>query len=326
MRLDEAAGTLAMTLRVPGARPRRVLVGPGRGRRAAVDILGPGRPGVRAQAVLLQGVRHVLRMDHDLSAFYEDCRADPDLAWAATGAGRMLRSPTVFEDVVKTICTTNCAWSATVRMVNALVRELGEPAAGGEGPLANAFPTPERMAEAPESFYRETVRAGYRGAYLRSLAASAATGELDLEATRRRHARASSRTRISRPQLLALPGVGPYAAAHIMMTVGRHSRLILDSWTRPKYARLLGRRRAVPDATIRRRFRRFGPRGRPRVLAVRDPRLGGRSLRPLRWATAALLEPFSDGLPLRYSSPSRREGILPLGPLGPSQCRGTSER
>ena len=258
MRPDEAAGTLAMTLRVPGARPRRVLVGPGRGRRAAVEILGPGRPGARAQAVLLQGVRHVLHMDHDLSAFYEDCRADPDLAWAATGAGRMLRSPTVFEDVVKTICTTNCAWSATVRMVNALVRELGEPAAGGEGPLANAFPTPERMAEAPESFYRETVRAGYRGAYLRSLAASAATGEIDLEGLG-----AASREQLPdedlEAALLALPGVGPYAAAHIMMTVGRHSRLILDSWTRPKYARLLGRRRAVPDATIRRRFRRFGP-------------------------------------------------------------------
>jgi len=42
---------------------------------------------------------------------------------------------------VKTICTTNCTWSATVRMVNALVGELGDPATGGEAPLANAFPT-----------------------------------------------------------------------------------------------------------------------------------------------------------------------------------------
>ena len=37
----------------------------------------------------------------------------------------MVRSPTVFEDLVKTICTTNCTWSATVRMVTALVGELG---------------------------------------------------------------------------------------------------------------------------------------------------------------------------------------------------------
>jgi N-glycosylase/DNA lyase len=222
-----------------------------------VEILGSGGSGGRTQAAILGAVRQVLRMDQDLSAFYADCLADPDLAWAATGAGRMLRSPTVFEDVVKTICTTNCAWSATVRMVNALVGELGEPAVGAEGPLANAFPTPERMAEAPDTFYRETVRAGYRGAYLASLARSVAAGDLDLEAL-------GATTREELPDedleaaLLALPGVGPYAAAHIMMTIGRHSRLILDSWTRPKYARLLGRR-TVADATIRRRFRRFGP-------------------------------------------------------------------
>ncbi|MEA2586643.1 MAG: hypothetical protein QOF33_4728, partial [Thermomicrobiales bacterium] len=53
------------------------------------------------------------------------------------------------------------------------------------------------------------------------------------------------------------PGVGPYAAAHIMMMLGRSSRPILDSWTRPKYARLLGRE-TVPDAEILVRFRPYG--------------------------------------------------------------------
>ena len=57
--------------------------------------------------------------------------------------------------------------------------------------------------------------------------------------------------------LLDLPGVGPYAAAHVMMTLGRNSRLILDSWTRPKYARLTHRTKPVSDAAIRRRFRRY---------------------------------------------------------------------
>ena len=60
-------------------------------------------------------------------------------------------------------------------------------------------------------------------------------------------------------QLLALPGVGPYAAAHIMMTLGRYHRLILDSWTRPTYARIAGRRAPLTDAAIVRRFRRYGP-------------------------------------------------------------------
>jgi 3-methyladenine DNA glycosylase/8-oxoguanine DNA glycosylase len=46
-------------------------------------------------------VTHMFRLDEDLSAFYE-LVADDDLAWCGLGAGRMLRAPTVFEDVVKT--------------------------------------------------------------------------------------------------------------------------------------------------------------------------------------------------------------------------------
>src|SRR5205807_1593290 len=53
-------------------------------------------------------------------------------------------------------------------------------------------------------------------------------------------------------RLLALPGIGPYGTAHMMMLLGRHSRLILDSWTRPKYAHVNGRK--ASDATVERRF------------------------------------------------------------------------
>jgi len=209
------------------------------------------------RAAALAGAAYVLRLDHDLSRFYESIADDPDLSWAAAGAGRMLRSPTVFEDVVKTICTTNCAWGATVRMVDALVSSLGEPAIGGEGPLTNAFPTPATMAAAPDSFYRDVVRAGYRGPYLTELARRVDAGEVDLESMA-----AAAPAELSdddlEAALLDLPGIGPYAAAHVMMTLGRHSRLILDSWTRPKYARLTGRTKRVADATIVRRFRRYG--------------------------------------------------------------------
>jgi N-glycosylase/DNA lyase len=188
-------------------------------------------------------VRRMLNLDEDLSGFYAVAAEDPELAWVTAGAGRMLRSPTVFEDVVKTICTTNCAWSATVRMVGALVEHLG----GG------AFPTPEAMAAADEDVYREVVRAGYRGAYLRSLAAGVAEGAVDLEALLDPEL---ADDEVS-ARLLALPGIGPYAAAHVMMLVGRYSLLILDSWTRPQYARVNGRK--ASDRTIARRFRRYGP-------------------------------------------------------------------
>ena len=149
---------------------------------------------------------------------------------------------------MKTICTTNCTWSATLRMVNALVGELGAKAGDGR----RAFPTPAAMAEATEDFYTATAKTGYRGAYLRSIAADVAEGRLDLEAL----------TDPALPdddvaeRLLALPGVGPYATAHMMMLLGRYRRLILDSWTRPTYRRLAGRPR-VTDKGIEKAFRRY---------------------------------------------------------------------
>ena len=43
-----------------------------------------------------------------------------------------------------------------------------------------------------------------------------------------------------------------------MMLLGRYTPLVLDSWTRPKYLKVSGAKRAK-DATIERRFRRYGP-------------------------------------------------------------------
>jgi len=242
--LDEESRTLETTLPVPRGRARTVRIGAGSPGLARVQ---GDNIGARDAVVLAETVRKMLRLDADLSGFYEVAGADPDLDWAAAGAGRMLRSPTVFEDVVKTICTTNCAWSATVRMVGALVSELGIEAPSG----GRTFPTSKAMAEAGDRFYKDVVRAGYRGPYLRSLASDVAEGALDLEA-------------LNDPELpddevaarlLALPGCGPYATAHMMMLLGRYSRFILDSWTRPKYAKLRGRK--ASDKTIERRFRPY---------------------------------------------------------------------
>ena len=243
-------GTYTTTVAVPGGRPRTIVIAEGRPGVATVTVDGP-RVGARAAAALEGAARRMLNLYEDLSGFYALAADDPDLAWVTSGAGRMLRPPTVFEAVVKTICTTNTAWSGTVRMVTALVDSLGEPALGGPG---RAFPSPAAMAAQPEAFYRDEVRAGYRGPYLRAVAAGVAEGNVDLEPFASDAALSDEEVEAG---LLALPGVGPYAAAHTMMLLGRHSRLILDSWTRPTYARITGRKK-VADSTIVRRFRRYG--------------------------------------------------------------------
>jgi 3-methyladenine DNA glycosylase/8-oxoguanine DNA glycosylase len=222
--------------------------GPGRARlRSPAKATVPSRadrPSLTAQ------IRHMLRLDEDLSAFYLLAGADPALTWVVAGAGRMMRSPTVFEDLVKTICTTNCAWSATVRMVTALVGELGTPAAGV--PERRAFPSAATVADAGDAFFRDVARAGYRGPYLRRVADDVASGRLDLEALRDPALPDEEVAEL----LLQIAGVGPYAMAHMMMLLGRYRRLILDSWTRPKYRRVSGRAR-VTDKGIERTFRRY---------------------------------------------------------------------
>lgn len=258
MLLDEKALSFEVTLPVTKGKPRIVRVTPAPRKSVAVEVVGRAPAAATADA-LLRDVRRVLGLDQDLAPFYAAIADDPDLSWAATGAGRMIRSPSVFEEVVKTVCTTNCAWSATVRMTTALVEHLGERATGApaEGWRGRAFPTPEAMASAGEDFYREVVRAGYRGRYFIQLATMVAEGTVDLEALASAPAGEVSDEELAK-RWQALPGVGPYAAAHIMMLTGRHSLLVLDSWTRPTYARLAGKKK-VSDAAIERRFKRYGP-------------------------------------------------------------------
>jgi N-glycosylase/DNA lyase len=259
MLLDEEAWSLEVTLPLRGRRPRTVVIGEGRRGHARVEVLGRTPGGAGAQAVAA-AVRHVLAMDLDLSPFYRVAAADPDLAWVAGGAGRMIRSPTVFEDVVKTLCTTNCSWPLTTRMVTALVEHLGEPAVGSSAPgwRGRAFPTPEAMARRDERFYRRVVRSGYRAPHFVKLTRMVATGEADLEPLGRQPPDGPPDEEVEE-RLLALPGIGPYAAAHVMLLVGRYHRLILDSWTRPTYTRLRGSRRAASDSAIVRRFAPYGP-------------------------------------------------------------------
>jgi len=254
---EETYERLEVTIPLAGARPRTLTVTPGRKGHARVEVLGR-TPGPTSSESLLVTIRHVLNLDEDLSSFYRVAGRDPELAWVSDGAGRMVRSPTVFEEVVKTVCTTNCSWALTTKMVTALVEHLGEPATGAprKGWRGRAFPTSEAMASSPERFYREVVRAGYRGPYLRSLARMVASGEVDLERLGERDNGLSDEE--VEAALIALPGVGPYAAAHVGLMLGRYSTLILDSWTRPKYARVRGSKRPVSDAAIIRRFRPYG--------------------------------------------------------------------
>jgi N-glycosylase/DNA lyase len=195
-------------------------------------------------------IRHMMRLDDDMGDFYGLLAADGDFNWIpAQGAGRMLRSPTVFEDLVKMICTTNCSWALTEKMVTGLVESLGRQSNDGR----RTFPTPEAMALMPLKFYVNEVRAGYRAAYLKELADRVASGELRVE----NWLTSPLATADLIKELRGVKGVGPYAAENLLKLIGRYDGLALDSWTRAKFYAVRNNGRKASDKKIARYYSRF---------------------------------------------------------------------
>ena len=244
-RIDDAKGSLHFLVRSS----RSALI--------PVEVLQPSRGAliVRTEASLsqtrraevLRVVRSCLRLGEDLSEFHARARKSRQYRWVhAHGAGRMLRSPTMFEDVLKMLCTTNCSWSLTKVMVGNLCAVYGDRTKTG----AYAFPLPGAIAGASEAHIRKHIRAGYRSPYILELSRKVARNELDLESWR-----TSDR---STPELFeqirSVKGVGPYAAGNLLKLVGRYDVLGIDSWCRNRYAEAFHGGRKVSDRTIERRY------------------------------------------------------------------------
>lgn len=246
--LDQSEWRLVRVLQPTGHQPLTVMVTNASG---ALQVSLRGRPGKRVVDAVARDVRHVFRLDDDLNDFYGAVKGEPGFAWIARqGAGRLLRSPTVFEDLVKSICTTNCSWALTKKMVKGLVDNLGVEARDGR----RAFPTPEAMAAVPAQFYRDEVRAGYRSPYFKELAERVAAGEIDVEGW----LVSDLPTDELKSEMKRVKGVGDYAAENLLKLVGRYDCLALDSWVRAKFASTRGGRgRATTDEKIARYYSRF---------------------------------------------------------------------
>ena len=245
--LDSQNWTLTRVIDV-GAKPPVTIVMSGRKRHVRVITSRPLNQNETAK--VMRDARHILRLDDDLQSFYNTTIAEPEFAWIATqGAGRLLRSPTVFEDLVKMICTTNCSWALTVKMVTGLVENLGRESDDGR----RSFPTPEAMATMPLKFFVDRVRAGYRAPYLKELAGRVASGELNVEEWLTSPLSTAELTK----EIKGVKGVGNYAAENLLKLLGRYDGLALDSWTRARFFQIRNSGRKANDKKIARYYSRF---------------------------------------------------------------------
>jgi 3-methyladenine DNA glycosylase/8-oxoguanine DNA glycosylase len=195
----------------------------------------------------------MLGLDQDFAAFYALARREPKLAHVEGRAqGRLLRSPTLFEDTIKTILTTNTSWAGTIRMVTSVVSQFGAPLSSD--PVRHAFPKPARLAAADVEVLRSETRLGYRAPYVLGLARAVASGELDLEALKA----ADIPTLDLRKQLLAIKGVGGYAAANLLMLLGRYDFVPVDSWALKMVSHEWHEGRPVGHAEVEEAFAPWG--------------------------------------------------------------------
>ena len=221
-RYDEETGILHYVTRLSPGRTAALQM---REIPEGVQLATEGNFSEPEQQELEEQARWMLGMDIDLTGFYAAVENHPELARVRQKSmGRFLRSASLFEDVIKTILTTNTLWSATKRMNANLIEQFGQPLE--EDPCRRAFPSAEALASATEEQLRQNTRLGYRAPYVLSIAQTVASGGLDLEALKH-----SDLPSIElRKQLLTLKGIGGYAAANLLLLLGRGDYLPVDTW------------------------------------------------------------------------------------------------
>ena len=208
-------------------------------------------------------IRMMFRLDEDFTPFHGLCAKRKELGWVKEhGLGPFLRNPSLFEEFVKVLLTTNVSWAGTRSMTRLLMERLGEPVRpwAGEGAAPRAFPTARAIAGLTEKALREEVRVGYRAPFLLAFAEKVAAGELDLD----RFLDWSRSTGEIADEIGSIKGFGPYAVSALLLSLGRYDRLILDSWIRATVAKVHFRSPRVSDRSIE---RKYAPWGAWKVLA-----------------------------------------------------------
>lgn len=193
------------------------------GGQASVEIAQPGDASGRPLAIrvdrsldrtersaLRSQITRMLRLDDPGVAEFH--RVDP--RWRRSGRARIFRSPTFFEDVLKTVTSCNVTWAGTKSM-NRRLCEVISP----------AFPAPEDLARRRPASLRSRCAVGYRDVRIVELAKLFAAGEV----TAAWFEEAGQEDAAIRKALLALPGVGPYAASNLMQLLGRYGHLPIDT-------------------------------------------------------------------------------------------------
>lgn len=154
------------------------------------------------------------------------------------GFGRVFRSPSLFEDVVKSLLLCNCTWGRTLKMAKSLcelqyeiVRGISVEKRKKRKRTTNRsindtmnqeyfskgnFPNAEELAGLSPDLLEERCKLGYRANYVINLAQLVKSGRLDL-------------TNIQ--DLVKIKGFGSFVCANVSMCIGFYQNIPADTET-----------------------------------------------------------------------------------------------
>ena len=174
------------------------------------------------QQTIMETATRMLMLKIDFSEFHQRCRHHKRLDHVAEkGLGSMLRSPSIWEDVVKVLCTTNVNWGGTQNMAERLTRFFGSRTPCGY----RCFPSAARIFQEDRRTLTYKSKLGYRAELLAKISRDVVKGNLDLSEWEQLDAS----TKEIRSKILELKGFGPYAAASVLALVNRYDFLPVDS-------------------------------------------------------------------------------------------------
>ncbi len=175
------------------------------------------------QNELSEMVKRMFRLDEDYTGFYKLAGSIKEYKWIKEkSAGRMFRCATLWEDMVKMLCTTNCTWNLTKIMVNNLVEKTGR----------GVFPTPDEIAVTSEKYLREKIKMGYRAPYLLEFSRNIADGILNIDT----FDAGETDTNGLYKEILKIKGFGKYAVSNLLKLLGRYDYYGSDSWSTKKFS------------------------------------------------------------------------------------------
>ena len=162
---------------------------------------------------LLEELRRILCLDHDLEAFYKAVRGDHPLA-QLTRRYRGLRltlTPTIFQGLVHAILFQQISYTAAQTVENRLVARWGEEIVFGDRPFS-VFPTPRTLASQTVDALRSVGIPPRKAQAILDVSRQCVSGELDLDGL----ARKADAERVA-CRLQAIRGIGPWTAHHVII-------------------------------------------------------------------------------------------------------------